>query len=117
MYLCRLFSHNARQIHCNGACHFRYAADCCDQTGCRPMRLTTFSDYCLRVLMYLAADEVRPATIGEIAVAFGISRNHLTKVVHFLGRSGYLTNVRGRGGGIALARSPKAMWSARNRSA
>lgn len=71
-----------------------------------PMRLTTFTDYSLRVLMFLAARPGHPATIGAIAEAFGISRNHLMKVVQFLGQQSYLTNVRGRGGGIALAQSP-----------
>ncbi len=70
------------------------------------MRLTSFTDYSLRVLMYLAADPDRRATIAEIAAAFGISEHHLVKVVHFLGREGWLANVRGRGGGIALARAP-----------
>lgn len=68
------------------------------------MRLTTFTDYSLRVLIYVAArrDEGR-ATIGDVARAFGVSGNHLTKVVHFLGRQGFLANVRGRGGGLELA--------------
>jgi Rrf2 family nitric oxide-sensitive transcriptional repressor len=73
------------------------------------MRLTSFTDYSLRVLMYLAADPDRRATIGEIAAAFGISENHLVKVVHFLGKAGLLDNLRGRGGGIALARAPEAV--------
>lgn len=71
------------------------------------MRLTTFSDYSLRVLMYLATDPTRRATIAEIATAFDVSENHLMKVVHFLGKAGWLSNVRGRGGGLELARRPE----------
>ena len=68
------------------------------------MRLTTFTDYSLRVLMYLAAAPERRATIAEIARAFGVSEHHLVKVVHFLGREGLLANSRGRRGGLRLAR-------------
>jgi Rrf2 family nitric oxide-sensitive transcriptional repressor len=68
------------------------------------MKLTTFTDYSLRVLIYLAADPERRATIGEIARAFSISENHLMKVVHALGKAGLLENVRGKGGGMSLAR-------------
>jgi Rrf2 family nitric oxide-sensitive transcriptional repressor len=68
------------------------------------MRLTSYTDYCLRVLMYLAAHPEQRATIGEIARCYDISENHLVKVVHFLGKSGFLHNVRGRGGGLTLAR-------------
>jgi Rrf2 family nitric oxide-sensitive transcriptional repressor len=68
------------------------------------MRLTAFTDYCLRVLIYVAAQPERRATIGEIARSYGISEHHLTKVVHFLGKVGLLANVRGKGGGLALAR-------------
>lgn len=70
------------------------------------MRLTTFTDYSLRTLMYLAAEPRRRATIAEIAEAFGISENHLTKVAHSLGRHGWLANVRGKGGGLQLAVAP-----------
>lgn len=70
------------------------------------MRLTTFTDYSLRVLMYLATDPDRRATIAEIAAAFDVSENHLMKVVHYLGKAGWLRNVRGRGGGLELARPP-----------
>jgi len=68
------------------------------------VRLRTFTDYSLRVLMYLAARPGVTATTAEIAAAFGISESHLTKVVHQLGRLGLLRNARGRGGGIELGR-------------
>jgi len=70
------------------------------------MRLTSFTDYSLRVLMYVAAQPDRHTTIAEIAAAFVISESHLTKVVHHLGKKGLLTNARGRGGGVALASAP-----------
>lgn len=68
------------------------------------MKLTAFTDYSLRVLMYLAADPQRRATIAQIAASFDISENHLVKVVHFLGRQGWIETVRGKGGGMQLAR-------------
>lgn len=71
------------------------------------VKLTAFTDYSLRVLMYLAAEPQRRATIAEIAGAFGISGNHLTKVAHLLGRNGWLANVRGKGGGLELALPPQ----------
>jgi Rrf2 family transcriptional regulator, nitric oxide-sensitive transcriptional repressor len=67
------------------------------------MKLTTFSDYTLRVLMYLALDQERLATIQGIADAYRISENHLMKVVHHLAKSGVVESVRGKGGGIRLA--------------
>lgn len=71
------------------------------------MRLTSFTDYSLRVLIYLGTDPSRRATISEVAAAFDVSENHLMKVVHFLGQQGWLTNVRGKGGGMELALAPK----------
>lgn len=68
------------------------------------MKLTTFTDYSLRVLMYVATRPEGQATIAEIARAFDISENHLVKVVHRLGIEGLLCNTRGRGGGLRLAR-------------
>ena len=68
------------------------------------MRLTVYTDYALRVLMYLALKEGQLATIAEIAKSFGISKNHLMKVAHQLGVAGYVETVRGRGGGLRLAR-------------
>jgi Rrf2 family nitric oxide-sensitive transcriptional repressor len=67
------------------------------------MRLTTFTDYSLRVLLYVGAQPEHRATVAEVANGFGISENHVVKVVHFLGREGWLVNVRGRGGGMRLA--------------
>jgi Rrf2 family nitric oxide-sensitive transcriptional repressor len=68
------------------------------------MRLTRYTDYAMRVLLHLAARDDGLASIGEIATAYGISQNHLMKVVQDLGRAGFLRTVRGRGGGVALAR-------------
>lgn len=71
------------------------------------MKLTTFTDYSLRVLIYLAAQPEKRATISEIARAFDVSENHLTKVVHLLGKNGWLDNMRGKGGGLELAMPPE----------
>jgi Rrf2 family nitric oxide-sensitive transcriptional repressor len=71
------------------------------------MRLTNFSDYALRVLMYAAVRRDHLITIEETAARYGISRTHLMKVVNLLTRSGYLTAVRGRAGGLRLGRAPE----------
>lgn len=70
------------------------------------MRLTAYTDYAMRVLMYLGLTKGQLVTIQEIADAFGISKNHLTKIVHDLQLAGYIESVRGRSGGIRLGRVP-----------
>ena len=70
------------------------------------MRLTSFTDYCLRALIYVALKGDELATIDEIAERHGINRNHLVKVVFRLGQLGYLDTLRGKGGGIRLAKDP-----------
>ncbi len=73
------------------------------------MRLTTFSDYTLRVLIYLALRPGQRGTIDGIAGAYGISVNHLTKVVHQAAQAGELRTLRGQGGGLLLGRAPEAI--------
>jgi Rrf2 family nitric oxide-sensitive transcriptional repressor len=67
------------------------------------MRLTRYSDYALRVLIYLSSRPEKLCSIAEISRAYGISNNHLMKVVQELGRAGYVSTLRGRSGGIRLA--------------
>ncbi len=70
------------------------------------MRLTTFTDYCVRALMFVALKGNELSTIDEIAKRYGISRNHLVMVVFRLSQLGYLNTLRGKGGGIRLASDP-----------
>ncbi len=70
------------------------------------MRLSFYSDYSLRLLMYLAVRQGALITIQEVADVYRISKNHLTKVAYDLGRAGFLETVRGRKGGIRLAKKP-----------
>lgn len=73
------------------------------------MKLTTYTDYALRTLMYLAVNRDRLVTIQEIASLHGISKNHLTKVVHHLGQLGIVATIRGRNGGLRLGWEPAAI--------
>ncbi|MCP5386772.1 MAG: Rrf2 family transcriptional regulator [Novosphingobium sp.] len=68
------------------------------------MRLTRYTDYAFRVLFHVAVNDGRPVPIAEIARTYDISQNHLVKVVHELVKTGYLRSIRGRSGGVLLAR-------------
>ncbi|MEQ1657493.1 MAG: Rrf2 family transcriptional regulator [Hylemonella sp.] len=70
------------------------------------MRLTSMTDYALRLLMYLAQQPDRLCTIAEIATVHGISEAHLMKITHQLGLAGWIATVRGKGGGMRLALAP-----------
>lgn len=71
------------------------------------VKLTLFTDYAMRVLLYLGARPERLCSIAEVARAYRVSQNHLMKVVNALAREGYVESVRGRGGGIRLGRPPE----------
>ncbi|WP_333823613.1 Rrf2 family transcriptional regulator [Pinisolibacter sp.] len=71
------------------------------------MRLTSYTNYALRTLMYAALAHPRLVRVQDVADAYGISRTHLVKCVHHLGMWGYLINQRGRNGGFRLARPPE----------
>lgn len=74
------------------------------------MRLTMYTDFSLRVLIYIGAkDRPELTTIREISEAYGISKNHLMKVTFELGKAGFIETVRGRGGGIRLAHDPESI--------
>lgn len=71
------------------------------------MQLTMYTDYSLRVLIYLGLRRDRLSTVSEIAQSYGISRNHLVKVVHNLSTLGFIVSTRGKGGGLSLAHPPE----------
>jgi Rrf2 family transcriptional regulator, nitric oxide-sensitive transcriptional repressor len=73
------------------------------------MRLTVYTDYSLRLLMYLALKDDGLATIEAVAESYRISKNHLMKVAHQLGVAGYVETVRGRRGGLRLAKPAEAI--------
>jgi Rrf2 family transcriptional regulator, nitric oxide-sensitive transcriptional repressor len=70
------------------------------------MELSRFTDYSLRVLIYATAKAPEKITLAELTKAYRISQHHLVKIVHHLGKLGYLDNKRGRNGGIYLGRNP-----------
>jgi Rrf2 family nitric oxide-sensitive transcriptional repressor len=73
------------------------------------MRLTTYTDYTLRTLIYLTLAPEGLVRIADIAKGYGISENHLMKIVHQLGVAGYVETVRGKNGGLRLACRPEAI--------
>jgi Rrf2 family nitric oxide-sensitive transcriptional repressor len=70
------------------------------------MRLTDYTDYSLRTLMYLGLNRDHLVTIQDIADTYGISKSHLMKVVHQLGLAGLVETIRGRSGGLRLGKEP-----------
>jgi Rrf2 family nitric oxide-sensitive transcriptional repressor len=71
------------------------------------MELTYYTDYALRVLVYAGLRQEKLCLISEIAEDYGISENHLMKVVHGLAQGGFVRTYRGKGGGLTLAKDPK----------
>jgi Rrf2 family nitric oxide-sensitive transcriptional repressor len=104
----RVNMHHPYILHC--ACH-KAISKIYDFGTVREkrLRLTVYTDYSLRLLMYLALKDDGLATIAEIAESYGISKNHLMKVAHQLGVAGYVATVRGRSGGLRLAKPAEAI--------
>jgi len=74
-----------------------------------PLRHTSYSDYALRLMMYLATHTERLCTIDEVADVYAISRHHLTKLAFELGKGGFIKTVRGRYGGLTMTRDPASI--------
>lgn len=83
-----------------------YGCDLPTHAG-HPMKLTRYTDYALRVLVYVGLHPDGLGSIAEIAARYEISENHLMKVVQQLGHAGLLATSRGRGGGVRLGREPE----------
>lgn len=73
------------------------------------MQITRFTDYGLRTLMYVAARSENIASVKEVSEHYGISRNHLVKVVHRLSQLGYIETTKGKGGGIKIAKGTEKL--------
>lgn len=73
------------------------------------MQITRFTDYGLRTLMYVAARSENIASVKEVSDHYGISRNHLVKVVHRLSQLGYIETTKGKGGGIKIAKGTEKL--------
>ena len=73
------------------------------------MQLTSFTDYALRTLIYLAARPEDKSSVKKISEHYGISRNHLVKVVHRLSQLGYIETTKGKGGGVQIAKGTEKL--------
>ena len=72
------------------------------------MQLTSFTDYGLRALIYMASlPEGRMTSISEVTEVYGVSRNHMVKIINQLSRAGFVTAIRGKNGGIRLGKPAK----------
>ncbi|WP_213134716.1 nitric oxide-sensing transcriptional repressor NsrR [Citrobacter sp. FP75] len=72
------------------------------------MQLTSFTDYGLRALIYMASlPEGRMTSISEVTDVYGVSRNHMVKIINQLSRAGFVTAIRGKNGGIRLGKAAK----------
>src|SRR5690606_31741681 len=101
----QLLDQQVIQHHCETPLYCRLIH--CSSFGSGTMKLTQYSDYSLRVLIYLGLRGEALSTISAISESYGISRNHIVKVVHQLGQLGYVETLRGKNGGLRLAHRPE----------